>query len=275
MRAFAVVAITLTAAACTQESSAPSVDQGPGSGLDADFLDGNDAADFAPASGLATGAIAPDQTRRLGAFTDVARGRKATVDYGELGGFGPTSEYAKEGFWRTTTFPSTMTLDLGTALFVDQVSFESHWRGDERYIPAHSGEGAYVLSLSEDAVTWIDLPAVAPVGGDHFVHVVERGPIRYVRLKVVAPNVIGNAVHVTMFRVLTYQEGEATRIDARRTYFADGTGPFCIFANACPTGWSDHGQAGFLMSKAAPFPYTRGGSFDANWDWAHPRVCCR
>jgi hypothetical protein len=262
------------AVGCTSGAT-PDLAQGPGSGLDSDLLDGRDSIDFAPASGLSTGALLPGQSRRMGAFTDVARGRRAVITGGTLGGFGPTSEYASQGYWTTSVFPSELNLDLGEATPVSDISFESSLRGDSRFNPAWVGASAYVLSVSVDGAAWTDLTAVAPVDGDHFVHQVAGAEVRYVRLKIQAPATVGNPVNVSMLRVLNYSAGESTAIDARRQYFADGVGPFCIFARSCPTGWTDRGSAGIVLSTSGSCPYTTGASFAPGWSWCHPQLCCR
>lgn len=55
-----------------------------------------------------------------------------------------------------------------------------------------------------------------------------------------------------------------------------GTGPFCIFAKACPTGWTDNGLGGYIYNSGggATCPYTQGGSFNSGWTWCNPRICC-
>jgi hypothetical protein len=58
--------------------------------------------------------------------------------------------------------------------------------------------------------------------------------------------------------------------------YTGGTGPFCIFANACPNGWVDKGLGGYIYDApgGATCPYIVGGDF-FSWKWCHPRICCQ
>jgi len=59
--------------------------------------------------------------------------------------------------------------------------------------------------------------------------------------------------------------------------YTGGTGPFCIFANACPNGWVDKGLGGYIYNSGggATCPYSVGAAFNASWTWCHPRICCQ
>lgn len=172
---------------------------------------------------VGTGTIAVEKLKRGGLVTDVARGAAVTVTDGTLSGGGPTNEYATQSRWATSTFPSTMTVDLGEVhYYVDQIAFEAHWRGDTRFIPAFAGDAAYVLQHSKDGQVWSTLPAVAPIDGDIFIHGVTAVEMRFIRLTVRAPATAGNAVHISMFRALSSVHGDSTRVDARRLYGAGG-----------------------------------------------------
>ncbi len=158
-------------------------------------------------------------TERGGLFTDVARGRKATVSAGSIKNSGPTGE-APDSYWTTSTFASSMTVDLGqlvTGIF--EVAFESYPRGAAENIPAYQGSGLYQLEYSEDtSKPWTPVPAVAPVSGDFFDHKLKSVQARYIRLTVSAPALPGKPVNISMFRVLSFAPGENTAIDARRLY---------------------------------------------------------
>jgi len=58
--------------------------------------------------------------------------------------------------------------------------------------------------------------------------------------------------------------------------FTGGTGPFCIFANACPTGWVSKGLGGYISNTGggATCPYSLGGAYNPTWYWCHPVICC-
>lgn len=47
--------------------------------------------------------------------------------------------------------------------------------------------------------------------------------------------------------------------------------------NTCPAGYTDEGQMGHIVNNTAAvtrqFTYTKGGAFNAEWDWYHPRMC--
>jgi hypothetical protein len=118
-----------------------------------------------------------------------------------------------------------MRIDLGGSYYLEQVTFESAWRSDSRWIPSYTGAAAYVLDYSNDNSTWTNLPSVAPVQGDVFIHKVPSGvSMRYLRLKVVAPATAGNQVNISMFRAISYIYGDSTRIDARRLYGTTANG---------------------------------------------------
>ncbi len=166
---------------------------------------------------IAPGSVPRDRLDRDGLTTDVARGAPVNVTAGDLLGGGPTNEYADGSYWTTSTFPATLTVDLKGSYYFNQVTFEAAWRGDGRYIPTYSGTAAYVLEYSVDKATWTNIPSVAPVQGDVFIHRV-GGLLRYLRLTVISPFTAGNPVNVSMFRVLSTTYGDSTRVDARRLY---------------------------------------------------------
>jgi uncharacterized coiled-coil protein SlyX len=56
--------------------------------------------------------------------------------------------------------------------------------------------------------------------------------------------------------------------------FTGGSGPMCIFANACPNGWVDKGGGGYIRENSGSCPYSPGGAFNQDWTWCHPRICC-
>lgn len=69
----------------------------------------------------------------------------------------------------------------------------------------------------------------------------------------------------------------ATKLEVNGTLgFTGGTGPFCIFANACPNDWVDKGVGGFIYYSAggATCPYSAGGPLHSGWAWCHPKICC-
>ena len=60
------------------------------------------------------------------------------------------------------------------------------------------------------------------------------------------------------------------------TQFTGGAGPFCMFTNACPAGYTDQGMGGYLFhTTTGTCPYMTGGVFNFAWTWCHPRVCCK
>lgn len=172
--------------------------------------------------------IMPDKLYRAGNITDIARGRPVAVTAGTITDFGPTSEYSTRGSWQTTTFSSNMTLDFGDTMGrIFEITFQSFFPTDLRFIPAYSGKGSYTLDYSSDNSNWTSVPAVAPVQGDIFVHRLATTGIsaRYIRLVVNAPNNPGNQVNIGTFQVLSYAYGDSTAIDARRVY---GNGPIVL-----------------------------------------------
>jgi len=178
--------------------------------------------------------IMPDKLYRAGNIADIARGRPVAVTAGTITDFGPTSEYSTRGGWQTTTFSSNMTLDFGESMGrIFEITFQSFFPTDVRYIPAYSGTGSYKLEYSDDNSNWTSVPAVAPVQNDIFVHRLATTGIsaRYIRLVVNAPNVPGNQVKIGTFQVLSYAYGDSTAIDARRVY---GNGPM-VLADPDPT----------------------------------------
>lgn len=179
------------------------------------------------------------QMRRSGMFTDVARNAHVTITGGTLQAGGPTNEMAEGSSWRTTVFPSSMTVDFGQQrLHIFQVAWESFVRTDARWIPEYQGPGAYVLEYSQDGSTWTQIPSVAPIDGDVFAHpvsIVEPSPwIRYLKLTVRAPRIPGNPVHITMFRALSWVPGDSSAIDVRRVVSVPGTGPTRVWAEGRP-----------------------------------------
>ncbi len=172
---------------------------------------------------IAPDSIWPYQQIRGGIFGDLARGKKATVTAGTLLDFGPTGDNV-ESMWTVSTFPAAMTVDLGGVFYgIFEITFESSWRGDVRFIPAYTGAGAYKLEYSPDNTTWTTIPSVAPTSGDMFIHQFPQAPLRYLRLTVNAPNQPPNAVHISFFRARSAVYGDSTRIDARRLYDGGGS----------------------------------------------------
>ena len=217
---------------------------------------------------------------RSGMITDVARGRPVTITGGTLGGGqGPTNEFAEQGIWDTTVFPSSMTVDLGRGVpFVAQIAWESHWRGDLNYVPEWQGSGAYVLEHSLDGSTWTQIPSAAPVAGDLFVHPVALPAptysTRYIRLTVKAPHIPGNAVHVSMFRVFSFTVGDATAVDARRLYVPSGAGTLRLWGQGRP-GVVRYGTSGVetgLCTNAAAG--VRFGLSNARVYWEGAAAAC-
>ncbi len=182
---------------------------------------------------------------RSGYVTDLARNRPVTVTGGTLAGAGPTNELALLSLWRTTVFPSSMTVDFGQVVnHVFQVAWESYWRTDSTYNPEWTGTGAYVLEYSENGTAWTAIPSVAPVGGDMFVHAIPPGKaMRYLRLTVKAPRTAGNQVQVTLFRALSLAAGDSSAIDARRVVMPAGSGPTRVWGQGRP-GVSRFGLSG-------------------------------
>jgi len=217
---------------------------------------------------------------RSGMITDAARGRPVTITGGTLSGsLGPTNEYGQTGTWNTTVFPSSMTVDLGRNVpYVEQIAWESYWRGDSRFVPEWQGTGAYVLEYSLDNSTWTQIPSVAPVGGDFFVHPLSLPStdafIRYVRLTIKAPRVPGNEVHVTMFRVFTFVDGDSTAIDARRLYVSPGAGNLRLWGQGRP-GVLRYGtsgvESGLCVNAAAG---VRFGLSNARVWWEAAAAAC-
>lgn len=175
---------------------------------------------------------------RSGMVTDIARGKPVTVTAGTvLQGGGPTNEDSEGSLWKTTVFPSSMTVDLGRGYPpIEQIAWESHWRGDYRFVPEWSGTGAYTLEHSPDGSTWTQAPTVPPVAGDFFVVTLSPAPlgVRYLRLTVKAPHIPGNEVHVALFRALNFVGGDNSAVDARRLYTAPGTGPLRLWGQGRP-----------------------------------------
>jgi len=172
---------------------------------------------------------------RSGMLTDVARGRPVTVTGGTLQNGGPTNEDSEGSMWKTTVFPSAMTVDLGRGMPPTiQIAWESQWRGDPRFIPEWSGAGAYVLEYSQDAITWTQIPSAPPAAADLFVHGGTPYLTRYVRLTVKAPHVPGNEVHVALFRVLSFVGGDNSAVDARRLYVPPNVGPTRVWGQGRP-----------------------------------------
>ena len=60
--------------------------------------------------------------------------------------------------------------------------------------------------------------------------------------------------------------------------FSGGTGPFCIFASTCPTGWISKGRGGYIREtiSGGSCPYEAGTALSSavNWQWCHPNICC-
>lgn len=157
-------------------------------------------------------------SERGGLFTDVARGHKASITAGALKDFGPTGE-TPDSYWTTSTFASSMTVDLGRVVpGIFEVAFESYPRGKVENIPAYEGSGAYQLEYSEDGSKWTAIPAVVPVSGDFFDHKLKSVQARQFRLTLKVAATPGNAVSISMFRVLSFSQGESTAIDGRRIY---------------------------------------------------------
>lgn len=55
--------------------------------------------------------------------------------------------------------------------------------------------------------------------------------------------------------------------------------PICLFGASCPMGWEDRGLAGLIMLNSHANHYnfagfSRGGGFNGDWTWTHPRMCC-
>lgn len=63
------------------------------------------------------------------------------------------------------------------------------------------------------------------------------------------------------------------KIDGPFYNVSGGTGPFCIFANTCPTGWIEKGRVGFIMQGSCP--YGQGAYYGSGWYWCHPSICCK
>lgn len=93
-----------------------------------------------------------------------------------------------------------------------------HPRGTVENVPAYRGDGSYVMEYSEDNVKWTVVPAVAPVSGDFFDHKLNSVKARSLRLTLKAPAIPGKPVNISMFRVLSFDQGASTAVDARRLY---------------------------------------------------------
>jgi hypothetical protein len=73
----------------------------------------------------------------------------------------------------------------------------------------------------------------------------------------------------------TRADSSSSATTAKRIDFTGGEGPFCIFANACPTGYTGQDLAGFLIQPDGNCPYRRGATHNVEgWRWCHPRLCC-
>jgi hypothetical protein len=178
---------------------------------------------------------------RSGLVTDVARGKPVTTDGGTIVGGGPTSEYALTSWWQTSSITASMTVDLGTppAPAINQIAWESAWRQDTRFVPEWSGERAYRLEWSSDGAAWNQVPSVAPVDGDLFIHDLDAlNPpvrnVRYIRLTTNGPHVSPNDVHIALFRAFNITNGDSTAIDTRRLYVPPGAGSLRVWGEGRP-----------------------------------------
>lgn len=183
----------------------------------------------------------PDKQFRAGSIADIARGHSASVTAGTtITDFGPTGDYSALSSWQTNIFPAAMTLDFGGVAYgIFEITFQSFWPTDIRYIPSYSGVGSYRLEYSTDNTTWTNVPAVAPVQGDIFVHRLAATGIsaRYFRLVVNAPNTPANPVNISRFQVLSFIYGDSAAVDARRVY---GNGPEVLSDSANTTRMELH-----------------------------------
>lgn len=172
---------------------------------------------------------------RSGYVTDVARNRPFEITAGTIYGAGPTNENAKESSWQTNTFPSSMTVDLGSGVVdIRQVGFEGTWRSDPSYIPEWAGPGAYVVEHSVDKSTWIPLPAAAPIDGNVFILSTASFDARYIRLTIKSPHIVGNPVFVSLFRAFSVVSGDNTAIDSRRVVTPSGSVPVRLWGQGRP-----------------------------------------
>ena len=198
--------------------------------------------------------IKPNMLHRGGLYADLAFGKPVTVTGGNLIGRGPTSGLGRYNIWTTTTFPSSLELDLGEVKdSVDAIVFESEWRSSSVYIP---DPDTYVLEVSEDASTWNMVPRVRPVSNDVFYHQLEGNlrKFRYLRLTVTAPAVVGKAVDINLLRVLSWSRAGEN----------DGL--------VCPNGWNS--AAGGRICQD-PTPRGPANMWDAIGDCkqVQARVC--
>ncbi|MHB1846580.1 MAG: discoidin domain-containing protein [Deltaproteobacteria bacterium] len=172
---------------------------------------------------LAPSSVDPETLTRGGLYTDVARGAAVTASTGtSLVGSGPVGEFAESDYSKTTLFPSSITVDMGSVRNgIVELVFEGSPRGNAADIPAYTGSQAYQLALSPDGTNWTPVPSVAPVDGDVFDHVL-GGPVnaRYLRLTINGPATAGNPVQLSMLRAISYVEGDSTAIDVARLYGA-------------------------------------------------------
>ena len=172
-------------------------------------------------SANSAGNTMPDKQFRVGNIADIARGHAVTVDAGAITDFGPTGDYSALGSWQTSTFPAAMTLDFGALMDgIFEITFQSFKPADTNFIPSYSGAGSYTLEYSTDKTTWTNVPTVAPVQGDIFVHRLATTGVsaRYIRLVVNAPNTPAKPVQISTFQVLSFSYGDSSAVDARRVY---------------------------------------------------------
>jgi hypothetical protein len=152
-------------------------------------------------------------------LNDYAQSASVSITAGTLYGGGPTVKNGR-GFWETSTFPSSITLDFGTQISdIAGIGFNSYWARDYRWIPRD-----YAIDYSSDGTTWTNLVTVTGnVRADVF-HTCGLDYVRYIRITVNAPQSGQSICRISAIQVLS-----AAPVPANRGPFSLTWGGDAIF----------------------------------------------
>ncbi|MEM4360394.1 MAG: discoidin domain-containing protein [Candidatus Bilamarchaeaceae archaeon] len=141
----------------------------------------------------------------LGGYRDVAPSGTASVTAGSLSDGGPIGRH-RGSRWTTTTFPSSLTVDLGTTVsVVEAITFCSWWIDDYRYIPK-----SYTVEYSTDGSTWNIFGSDTSNNSPLVLLRNVANSVRYVRLTVTEPQDGQTMVQVSGLAILVRSESGPT-----------------------------------------------------------------